>query len=336
MLKIDGSHGEGGGQILRTAVGLSVLLKKPLRISKIRENRPKKGLSPQHLFTLNALGNICGAKTKGLFLRSREILFEPQSIEKKRLKVEIPTAGSVTLVLQALTIPASFHGLSVYLKGGTDVSWSPPFDYLKNVTLKTLEKMGVRSHGRLFKRGYYPRGGGSVEIEIHKTKVLKPLVMRDFSKVSKIHGISHSSIETVAERQKKSARKFLLENSHDAKVQVEKFKGPKGSGITLWAETDQGFLASSALGKKGKPAEVVGREAAKVLLSYLENKTMDRHLGDQLIPYMALAKGKSEIVVSKLTEHLKTNIWVCEKFLDSEFEIEDNIVRVEGMGFSVD
>ena len=333
MIEIDGSHGEGGGQILRTSCGLATLLKTDCIITNIRKNRPKRGLSHQHVHALSALKKYGNVETEGLELGSQKIEFQPNEIEKKKIVVKIPTAGSCTLVLQALTIPMIFFGGTAIIHGGTDVMWSPSADYVKNVTFKILEKMGVKIKIEIEKRGYYPRGGGEIRVSFQKVKKLNPIRIKNFSEMKKIFGVSHTTLSGVAERQKMSARKYLMRKGFDAEVFIENWEGFPGSGITLWAETDASIVASSSLGKKGKRAEIVGEEAASELFSTLEKKTIDKYLGDQLIPYIALADGRSRIAVPELTNHLNTNIWVTEKFLDVEFDVGDCEISVDGIGF---
>ncbi|AEK72904.1 RNA 3'-terminal-phosphate cyclase [Thermococcus sp. 4557] len=328
MIVINGSYGEGGGQILRTSVALSVITGKPVKIVKIRANRPNPGLRPQHLHGILALKELSNARVKGAQVGSTVLEFIPGKAEARHVHVPIKTAGSVTLVLQALLPAMAFTGGSFEITGGTDVPWSPPVDYLKNVTLYALGKMGIEAEMDLKRRGHYPKGGGLVTGRVEPWEERKPLEAAEWRRIERFAGISHATNlpPHVAERQAGAAEE-RLEELYSAPVEIEtevsRSLGP-GSGIVLWAETDSLRLGGDALGKRGKPAEVVGREAADELLDQLTGgKAVDRFLGDQLIPFLAFAGG--EIGVTEITSHLITNVWVVEQFLGRVFEVEGEI-----------
>ena len=330
MIEIDGSYGEGGGQILRTTVALSVITGKPVRIYNIRANRPNPGLRPQHLHGILALKELSNARVKGAKVGSTVLEFISGKAEPKHVRVPIKTAGSITLVLQALLPAIAFVGGSFEITGGTDVPWSPPIDYLKNVTLFALERMGLRTELEIKRRGHYPKGGGLVVGRVEPWEKKKLLIALEWKEVYHFAGISHATNLPlhVAERQARSAEE-RLRGLYNVPVEIERevsrSLGP-GSGIVVWAETDLLRLAGDALGKRGKPAEVVGREAADELLEQLKpGKAVDRFLGDQLIPFLAFAGGK--IGVSEITKHLVTNVWVVEQFLGKTFEIRGKIGR---------
>ncbi len=328
LITLDGSYGEGGGQILRTAIALSVITKKSVKIVKIRANRPNPGLRPQHLHGILALKELGNARVRGTQVGSTVLEFIPGKAEPKHVRVPIKTAGSVTLVLQALIPAMAFTGGSFEITGGTDVPWSPPVDYLKNVTLHALGKMGIEAELEIRRRGHYPKGGGLVVGRVKPWEEMKPLKAIGWSRIERFAGISHTTNlpAPVAERQARAAKE-RLEELYSIPVEIEtevsRSLGP-GSGIVVWAETDSLRLAGDALGKRGKPAEVVGREAADELLDQLELKgAVDRFLGDQLIPFLAFAGG--EIGVVEITSHLLTNVWVVEQFLGRIFEVEGEV-----------
>ena len=339
MIVIDGSYGEGGGQILRTAVALSVITGKAVKIVNIRANRPNPGLRPQHLHGILALKELSNAKVKGAQVGSTVLEFVPGEAEAKHIRVPIKTAGSITLVLQALLPAMAFTGGSFEITGGTDVPWSPPVDYLKHVTLFALEKMGIKASIEIKRRGHYPRGGGLVVGRVEPWEGRKPLIALEWEGIERFAGISHATnLPThVAERQAKAAEDRLRELYSapvEIKREISRSLGP-GSGIVVWAETDSLRLGGDALGKRGKPAEVVGREAADELLEALTTRAaVDKFLGDQLIPFLVFAGGK--IRVAEITNHLVTNVWVVERFFGKVFEVEGEIggpgvVRVVGM-----
>ncbi len=347
MMEIDGSCGEGGGQLVRTAVALSAVTGRPVKLTNIRKNRPNPGLKPQHLKALETAARVCSARVSGLSPGSTEFSFSPVEIKGGKYAVDIGTAGSIPLLLQCLmpALPFAEEKIELTVRGGTDVAWSPTIDYLQHVTLRALEKMGYAGRVKLQERGYYPKGGGTV------LATFEPCRLRGFhfkreeekeeekeeeyreagkepgknpkSKLNlEVQGVSHTSNlpSHVASRQAETAKTLLLEAGYSTDIGTECFElFSTGSGITLWT----GFFGGSALGKKGLPAEKVGRRAAGEILPELRSgAAVDVHLADQLIPYMALA-GNSSYTVRELSMHTRTNIWVTEQFLDVKFQIKE-------------
>ncbi len=347
MLTIDGSFGEGGGQILRTSVAMAAIAKTPVRIRNIRINRPKPGLSAQHLTAIEAVASLTGAEVSGLILRSTEVTFVPGAIRGGAYRLDIGTAGSISLLLQCL-IPVALHSPETVLfdiTGGTDVNWSPPIDYLRHVTLPALALAGCGVEIKVLRRGYYPRGGGQIRAVITPSRISGV----DFERMdaNTVYGCSHASRlpEHVAKRQRGAAVTRLEAHGYAADIVTEHNpaapKGSKsskdgkgimggsgstGSGITLW----RGLMGGSALGERGKPAEVVGSDAADSIIRELDSgAAVDVYLADQLIPYMAIARSGS-FTARELSLHTKTNIWVCEQFTDTKFKMEplDQNIRV--------
>ena len=329
MIEIDGSYGEGGGAIVRNAVALSALTSKPINIKNIRANRPKSGLMPQHFNAVKAVAQLSGAKCDKLNVGSSEITFKPESIEGGKFEIDIKTAGSITMVLQAFMIPAAFADSSVEItiKGGTDVRWSPSVDYLQNVTLKILEKMGYTAKMDIIRRGHYPRGGGIVKVKINPVEKLKPLKLIDLE-VDKIKGLSHAVKlpKHVAVRQAESAENLFKKNGFDAEIEVQHSDdalGP-GSGIFIWSEGNS-RVGGSAIGERGLRAEKVGEKAAEELLYHIsKGAALDKYMGDQIIPYMAIA-GNSEVKTAEFTLHAATNIYIAEILLGKKFDIKGNV-----------
>ena len=322
MLEIDGSYGEGGGQILRTTIAMSAVTGRSVCIKNIRAKRPKPGLAAQHLEAVRCIALLTDADVRGLKLGSTELTFYPKEVKSGEYDIDIGTAGSITLLLQCL-MPVAMRSndvVSINIRGGTDVAWSPPIDYLRYVMLPTIAKMGYDAHIDLIRRGYYPRGGGLVKAVIHPSD-LSGVVLQ--GEKIEIMGISHCSRlpKHVAIRQAMSAKEVLAEGECDAQISTECSQYEStGSGITLWCPG----MGGSSLGEKGKPAEEVGREAARDLLEELRSgASTDVHLADQLIPYMALADGECSLTTRLLTSHARTNIWVVERFLDVQFKIEE-------------
>ncbi|AKB23488.1 RNA 3'-terminal phosphate cyclase [Methanosarcina sp. MTP4] len=325
MMEIDGSYGEGGGQLVRTAVALSAITGRPVKITNIRKNRPNPGLKPQHLKALETAAMVCSARVSGLSQGSTEFSFSPMEIKGGKYRIDIGTAGSIPLLLQCLmpALPFAEEKIELTVKGGTDVAWSPTIDYLRHVTLQALEKMGYAGRVKLQERGYYPKGGGTVLATFEPCKLRGFHFKHPKNKLNlEVRGISHASNlpSHVVARQAEAAKTLLLEEGYSPDIGTECFElFSTGSGITLWT----GFFGGSALGKKGLPAEKVGRQAAGEILPELRSlEAVDVHLADQLIPYMALA-GNSSYTVRELSMHTKTNIWVTEQFLDVKFRIRE-------------
>lgn len=326
LIKIDGSYGEGGGAILRNAVALSALTSKTVNINNIRANRPKSGLMPQHLNAVNAVAQLSGAECSKRDIGSDELIFKPGNIRGGKFEIDIKTAGSITLVLQAFMIPAVFADspVEIMIKGGTDVRWSPSVDYLQNVTLKILKKMGYAAKMDIIRRGHYPRGGGIVKAKIKPAQKLNPVKLIDL-KFDKIKGISHAVNlgEHVAIRQAESAEKVLEAGGIESEIEIEhsdNASGP-GSGIVLWSDGEIP-VGGSYIGERGLRAEKVGKKAAEEILYHIsKGAALDKYMGDQIIPYIAIA-GNSEVKTAELTQHALTNIYVVERIMQKRFEVE--------------
>jgi RNA 3'-terminal phosphate cyclase (ATP) len=330
MIEIDGSYGEGGGQILRAAVSLSCLSGKAVRISKIRANRPKPGLAPQHLKGIEAAKKLTDAEVRGLKLGSTEVVFKPGEVRPGKLRIDIGTAGSVTLILQSILPPSLTKGCEFTISGGTDVKWSPTSDYFKNVTLPALSHLGVRCEFEVLKRGYYPKGGGMVRVKTSKSS-LHGFEFKDISESPVIKGLSNCSNlpDHVAKRQAEAAKKLLSGRGFEADIGIEVSRGfSTGSSITLW----KCFKGGSSLGERGKPAEKVGEEAAIELVSELKDGAVDRHLADQLMVLAAVASGKTKYTTTEVTLHQRSNAYVISKFLGDVIRIEGKKIVIEGSG----
>lgn len=333
MIRIDGSFGEGGGQILRSAVALSCLTGRAVEITNIRANRPKPGLAAQHLKGIEAAKLISHAEVEGLRIGSTRVVFKPKSLRGGNFKIDIGTAGSVTLILQTVLLPSLFAELEsrFEITGGTDVAWSPPVDYLRNVTLKALTEMGCEVEVKLIKRGYYPKGGGKIEVTVKPSRITGA----EFSEQKEdVKGTSHCQNlpEHVAKRQANAALEFLKERGIEAKINTEVTSGfSTGSGITIWS----GYKGDGSLGERGKRAEVVGREAAeRFYIEYSTPGVFDSHLADQLMPFAAAGRGKTVYTTTKITMHQKSNAYVIEKFLEDVIELDEEkrLYRIFGAG----
>ena len=329
---------EGGGQIVRTTIALAALTGKPVRITKIRDKRPNPGLQAQHVVGVQAVSAISNAETQGLVQGSRELDFIPRGRASGHFSFEVGTAGSIPLILQAL-LPAAAYApgtLDFEITGGTDVKWSPTIDYVRLTQLPILQLMGYKASIKVDRRGHYPKGGGRVSVTIEPPRVLEGIKFLDRGQLLGIEGISHcvKLPSHVAQRQANAARDRLgAEGFSNATIATETYPPTQdphfapGSGITLLAKFENGLvIGSDSIGERGKPAEAVGAEAADKLIAELSSKApIDRHMGDILIPYMAVADGRCQIHVSEITLHTMTNIKVAEMITGAKFLIEGEL-----------
>ena len=344
-IEIDGSQGEGGGQVLRTSLALSALTSKPLHISNVRASRPKPGLRPQHLASAKTIAEICNAELENAVPDSKELSFIPKKAASTNLNINIGTAGSISLLLSQVLPVSLLQEVKLHVSGGTNVPYSPPIEFLQHALFPVLHKMGARFQTRVQRRGYFPKGNGSASFSSKPAKLpLKPISLTDFGKPEFVKIFSHcaSLPKKVSENQANAAKHCLqgLNLEFEENIECRENASTVGSGITLLAFTSKGaILSGSAIGKKGLPAEQVGKQAAESLLKQLSPKRpCDSFLADQLIPFMALAKGKSEIHTTKLTNHCLTNISVVEKFLPAKFEVEGTLgkpaaISIQGASF---
>lgn len=335
MLEIDGSQKSGSGTLLRLSVALATILGEPLRIYNIRQKRRQPGLRPQHLQSVITAAELCNAETNGANIGSRELWFYPNEIKGGDLQAKISTAGSISmLILTVLPICAyARKRVKIHiLGGGTDVRYAPTINYVKYVLLPILNRMGLNASLTVKRFGYYPKGMGEAILEVNPTCKLMPINMEEFGKVDKIEGISVCTFlenQKVAERQAEAAVDRLRSHGYPTSIKVvndRSNKIQKGSSIMLWTETSKNvLLGGDAIGELRKSAEVVGTEAAQNLLREIEAKaTVDVHLADLLIPYVALAKGSSTYLTRKFTDHLGANIWLTGKILGTQFRIDKN------------
>jgi RNA 3'-phosphate cyclase len=345
VIEIDGSQKSGSGTILRLSVALAAILGETLRIYNIRQKRPQPGLRPQHLEAVLTAAKLCDAELEGAELNSKELWFKPQKVKGGRVEAEIGTAGSIPMLLMTVMPICVFAENTVHLrvsKGGTDVSNSPTINYIRCVLLPTLQRMGVNATLTVNRYGYYPKGMGEVTITVEPCKNLKPLVLQDFGKIRAIKGVSVCTFladRKVAERQAKASNDYLKERGYSAEIQIindESNPLQKGSSLVLWAETDtNAILGADAIGELRKSSETVGREAAEKLYMEISAKpTVDVHLADMLIPYVALAEGNSVYYARTISEHLETNIWLAEKILNAKFHINraGGLYKIEKIG----
>jgi RNA 3'-terminal phosphate cyclase (ATP) len=355
MIEIDGSYGEGGGQILRTALSLSCLFKKPFRIFNIRKARKKPGLMPQHLTCVRAAQLLSDAEVMGDDKGSTELLFLPKEVKGGDFYFDIGTAGSTSLVLQTLIPAVVFSKIintppfppllkrgereflkektTIILKGGTHVPFSPCFHYLAGVFAYFLKKIGVDIKLAIDSYGFYPKGGGKVRADIFPIKNIKTLNIMERGRILRLRGYSGvgNLPLTIAERQKGALLKKIYSQIKDLNCPVDiellNVSTPgQGTFIFLQSESENSIAGFTSLGERGKRAEAVGEEAAMEFLRYYStNAALDPHISDQIVLYLSLCKKESVFTTSCITQHLLTNLWVIGLFHEFRYSVEGEI-----------
>ena len=332
MVEIDGRYGEGGGQIVRTSLALSSILNVPVHVTDIRANRKKAGLKPQHVTCVRALGTLTDAEVTGAELDSMELYFKPRTHRSGDFSFNVAdvksSAGSVTLILQALLPPLLFSPdtSNVSIRGGTHVEWSPSVHYIMHVFLPTLRRMGAHVRLSLDRWGWYPKGKGSVTVGVEPLQEIQSIRLENRSDLKGVRGFSISSKlpMRVTKRIRRKADSLLSQAGYDAHIRMlDTPASCPGVIFFLWAEFEESWAGFSSLGRRGRPAEDVAEDAVRQFFEFVQTEAaIDEHLADQLIIYLALAKGLSSFSTSRITQHLLTSIWVVEQFLPVKFEVE--------------
>ena len=328
MLEIDGSYGEGGGQILRTALSLSCLFRKPFRLFNIRKGRRKPGLMPQHLACVRLLTLISKAEVSGAEVGSTVLVFEPGESEGGEYFFDIGTAGSTPLLLQAVLPPLIFaqDASRITLTGGTHVPFSPPYHFISQVFLPMLGRLGIEASASISRYGFYPKGGGKISAVVNPCRTIGAVSFGEPGDIVSVSGISAvgSLPVEIAERQKRSVLSALAGLPVTPSTEVLKVDTySPGTFVFLKAETETSVSGFSSLGERGKRAETVGEEAARELLRHLEaGGCLDPRLADQLVVYLSLAEGPSSFTTSRISGHLLTNLMVIGAFSGTRFQVE--------------
>jgi len=334
FLKIDGSYGEGGGQILRSAVTLSCITKIPIQIENIRKNRRVPGLRPQHLTAIKLLTKICNAEVQGLNVGSTAIKFIPKNLENNTLSEDIGTAGSISLILQVL-IPAvsiSKKSLELSIIGGTDVPWSPTSNYTKYVLSEAYSRMGIDFSMEITKRGYYPKGGGLVKVKVYPLKKLKPisLTKRKTRSVKLFCSYSDLSYERI-KNEVQQAENILKDADFSIESKIKKeIALNKGCSIIIYSQD-----SSSITGYDGLIDTTT--EISKNFIR--SNLGVDNHLSDMLVLPASLIDETSFYRIKEITKHLETNLYVTSKITGCKYgigKLDDGFeVRIKGNSNSI-
>ena len=327
---------------MRNAVVLASVLGREIHIDRIRARRPSPGLRPQHLSCVNACACLCNAQVEGATVNSTHVAYRPgSSLRGGRFEFDIGTAGSTTLVIASVLPLALFADGETRMKvsGGLFQDFAPSAHHMQHVLLPILSRMGVTASLRVVRPGYYPRGGGTLEVVIHPLgNCLRPLKLLDQGAVTHISSValaSHLRKQQVSQRMADGCREVLANSGYQAAfdIQYDDSAFQAGASLGVWAETDSGcLLGSDRAGKKGRRSEQIGESAARSLLDDLATgATVDRYLADQLVVYGALARGVTEYAVPCVTEHLEANLWLVRQF-GVHAALDGNAVRIEGRG----
>lgn len=329
FLEIDGSFGEGGGQILRIAASFSIIFGRPIRVTNVRAGRRVPGLRPQHAATLRILRDVCGGDLQGGEVGSTEITFSPGRPVSRTLSFDLGTAASMTLVMQALVPAISLSGASLGLEliGGTDVPWSPTCDYVSIVLAESLRRIGIEFSLDVVRRGYYPRGGGRGRVRIEPCSGIRPIAISSRGTIAPISVVSRVGMlpRKVAERQATSAASTLKGSGLSAdtvSIFTEESSSP-GTSVLVSTLSESCIIGSDSIGARGKPAERVGWEAAtRFIETYNSGACIDSNLADMLAPLLCLASGPSSLLVPGMSEHMRTSLHVARQFAPAEVSTE--------------
>jgi RNA 3'-terminal phosphate cyclase (ATP) len=321
LIPIDGAVGEGGGQILRTALALSTVTGQGFEITRIRAGRLRPGLRPQHVAAVRAAGMICGAKVGGAFDGSPDLRFEPGALSSGDFRFEIDTAGASTLVMQTVLAPLAIAAepSTIAITGGTHVPASPPFHYLSHHWLALVERLGLRARAELVRAGFYPKGGGEIRAQVEPWTRPATLRLEDRGALVKIRGLAGAARlkGDVAQKHRDAAAAVLWEKRRlEIEWQVLDLpSGSPGSFVMLEAIYERGRGAFSRLGERGVSAQTVGEQAALELLQFLEAEgAVDGHAADQLAVPLALARGGGRVTTTEVTKHLETVVQIVSLF----------------------
>jgi RNA 3'-terminal phosphate cyclase (ATP) len=333
MITIDGSYGEGGGQILRTSLTLAAILQRPVCIERIRARRPEPGLRPQHLTAVRAIAAICGADMEGDHVGSERLVMQPGHAPRPgdytfdvSQMAKGGSAGAVSLIFQTVLLPLALAEGPSYLtlRGGTHVSWSPPYHYLAHVYLPALARLGVDAEVHIERWGWYPRGDGEMTATIAGNAHLRPHDFTARGERRRVWGISASSNLPPHVRQRQMKQALARLGDQGIAIECDLFDAPStgpGASLFICPVYTQGAAGFTGYGRLGFPAEKVADVAVDRFLAYERAQgAVDPHLADQLVLPLALAGGALTTV--EVTQHQITNIWVVEQFLGPRCRLE--------------
>lgn len=320
FLKINGGHGEGGGQIVRSAIALSCITKKPIHLENIRKNRKVPGLRPQHLTAIKILQKIANAEIFGAKVGSTDLKFIPGKIESLKLVEDVGTAGSISLILQVLipVVAISQKTLDLTIKGGTNVSWSPSIDYTNQVLREAYSRMGIDCSIQINKRGYYPKGSGEVRLLVYPSKVKSvSLLERKTKMVNLICSFSKLPLETI-EKQIKEIKQRIVEENFIVKTEIKNEEAlDSGSSLLIWSIENSSIIGVDSL--FNKRTQKFDFDFNKFMKNNLAG--VDDNLADMLVVPASLGKRKTIFQVNRITKHLETNLFVTSKITGCKYGV---------------
>ena len=319
FLKINGGYGEGGGQIIRSAITLSCITKQPIHLENIRKNRKNEGLKPQHLTAIRILQKIAKADVIGDKIGSTELKFIPGNIESLELVEDVKTAGSISLILQVLipVVSISQKKLSLIIKGGTDVLWSPSMDYTQHVLKEAYSRIGIEFSIKIIKRGYYPKGNGEVRLEVYPSKIKSLILSKRKTNNLKLKcTFSKISIDVIKEKVEKIKEKIEKEN-FNVEVEIKEEEAiDSGASVLIYSIDENSIIGIDGLfNKKTQNFDLDFDKFSNNSLG------MDENLADMLVVPASLGINRSILQVKKITKHLETNLFVTSKITGCKYGI---------------
>jgi RNA 3'-terminal phosphate cyclase (ATP) len=335
VIEIDGSEGEGGGQVLRTSLALSLLTRKPFRIANIRAKRKAPGLLRQHLTAVNAATQIGDAAVEGATLGSTALTFVPRALRGGEYAFAIGTAGSTMLVLQTILVPLVLaeEPSTLEIEGGTHNPSSPPFDFVEHAYLPLLRRMGAEVTIELVRPGFYPAGGGKVRIAIVPAKRLARLELETRGEIvsRRIRAVVANLSYAIAQREVKTAAEVLEWGEECLEAHTLSGSSGPGNAVSVFVASEHVTDVFTTFGARGTPAEKVAHDAAKEAKRYINSgAAIGEHLADQLLLPLAAGDGGS-FTTTPLSSHATTNIDVIGRFVDKQISVErvsNGITRV--------
>ena len=330
IVEIDGSFGEGGGQIIRTSVSLAALTGRPVRIRNVRAKRSRPGLQPQHLTAVRAAATLCAADLQGAETGSTSFLFVPSSpVQPGKYRFDIGTAGATGLVAQTVLIPLAHAGAisQVHIIGGTHVPHAPVAEYVEQVYVPTLQQAGLGGEFSYEDAGFFPRGGGKVQLVLSGNPPDVPVDLVERGKLTELRAtvVTSNLPEHVSERGVSSVAKAMKAIGRKIEIERRDLPSPgQGAAVVLVAECENGRGAFTGLGERGKPMENVAQTPCEEFVTWWKSgAAVDEHLADQLVLPMSLVRGESRWSAPTASEHLQTVLWLAEHFLPIEYQLEE-------------
>ena len=319
FLKINGEHGEGGGQIIRSAITLSCITKQPIHLENIRKNRKVIGLRPQHLTAIKIIQKITNAEVIGAEIGSTELKFIPGNVKSLELIEDVGTAGSISLILQVLipVVAISQKKLDLKIKGGTDVLWSPSIDYTQYVLREAYSRMGIKFSLELCKRGYYPKGGGEINLHVDPSNLKSiSFTKRKTNIVKLICTYSKISIEKIKNEVKEIKQKLTKEN-FIVETEIKNEEAiDSGASMLIYSIDEHSIIGIDALfDKKTQKFDLNIDE-------FIKNSVgIDGNLADMLVVTASLGHEKTIFQVKEISKHLETNLFVTSKITGCKYGI---------------